>query len=65
MLEMGVALTWGVRVLPIKLDGRPKPPSDVSGQTWADYRDSAMSFIDPDHERKLVGMIERAIRKKG
>ena len=65
MLEMGVALTWGVRVLPIKLDGRPKPPSDVSGQTWADYRDSATVFVDPDHERKLVRMIERAIRKKG
>lgn len=65
MLEMGVALTWGVRVLPIKLDGQMKPPSDVSGQTWADYRDNAAVFVDPDHERKLVSMIERAIRKKG
>ncbi len=65
MLEMGVALTWGVRVLPIKRDDRPKPPSDVSGQTWADYRDSASSFIDPEHEEKLVRMIERSIRKKG
>jgi hypothetical protein len=65
MLEMGVALTWGVRVLPIKLEGRPKPPSDVSGQTWADYRDSAASFADQEHERKLVRMIERAVRKKG
>ena len=27
MLEMGVALTWGVRVLPIKAEGCPKPPS--------------------------------------
>ncbi len=33
MMEMGVALTWGVRVLPIKKQGRPGPPSDVSGQT--------------------------------
>jgi len=65
MLEMGVALTWGVRVLPIKLEGRPKPPSDVSGQTWADYRDSASAFVDPEHEPKLVRMIERAVRKKG
>jgi DNA-binding MarR family transcriptional regulator len=64
MLEMGVALTWGVRVLPIKAEGQIKPPSDVSGQTWADYRDSAETFIDHDHERKLVRMVERAIRKK-
>jgi hypothetical protein len=65
MLEMGVALTWGVRVLPIKAEGRPKPPSDVSGQTWADYRNSGALFVDPDHDRKMVRLIERAIRKKG
>lgn len=65
MLEMGVALTWGVRVLPIKGEGKRKPPSDVSGQTWVDYRDSAANFIDPDHEQKLVRMIQRAIQKKG
>lgn len=34
MIEMGVALSWGIRVLPIKASGRPSPPSDVSGQTW-------------------------------
>jgi hypothetical protein len=65
MLEMGVALTWGVRVLPIKVAGKREPPSDVSGQTWADYRDSAANFIDPDHEQKLFRMIQRAIQKKG
>ncbi len=64
MLEMGVALTWGIRVLPIKLEGRPKPPSDVSGQTWADYRDNGVIFVDQDHEQKLVRMIERALHKK-
>ena len=65
MLELGVALTWGVRVLPIKLHTQPKPPSDVSGQTWADYSESAASFADPEHEDKLVRMVERAMRKKG
>jgi hypothetical protein len=64
MVELGVALTWGIRVLPIKLEGRPKPPSDISGQTWADYRDSGAHFVDPQHMRKLVGMVERAARKK-
>jgi hypothetical protein len=65
MLEMGVALTWGVRVLPIKHVGQPAPPSDVSGQTWADYTDNAAVFPDTAHEQKLVRMIERAIQKKG
>lgn len=64
MLEMGVALTWGVRVLPIKKTECAKPPSDVSGQTWADYEDDASHFADPEHESKLVRMVERAIRKK-
>jgi len=64
MLEMGVALTWGVSVLPIKVKGRPKPPSDISGQTWADYTDSAATFDDPGHESKLVNMIERAAGKR-
>lgn len=65
MLELGVALTWGIRVLPIKLHSQPPPPSDISGQTWAQYSDSASSFLDPDHTAKLVRMVERAIRKKG
>lgn len=65
MLEMGVALTWGVRVLPIKERERPKPPSDISGQTWADYDENASRFVDPNHDIKLVRMVERAARKKG
>ena len=65
MLEIGVALTWGVSVLPIKKCGCHLPPSDISGQTWADYRDSGLAFVDPEHSKKLLGMVERAVRKKG
>ena len=65
MIEMGVALTWDVRVLPIKAEGCEKPPSDISGQTWADYRDSGREWVDPNHQRKLFRMVERAARKKG
>lgn len=65
MVEIGVALTWGVRVLPIKKQGCSKPPSDISGHTWADYEDSAKRFIDDEHSDKLLRMVERAIRKKG
>ena len=64
MLEMGVALTWGVRVLPIKMKECPKPPSDISGQTWADYENSGQSFVDPDHSNKMLRMVERSARKK-
>ncbi len=65
MLEMGVALTWGIRVLPIKERTCPRPPSDISGQTWADYQDSGAEFIDPEHHSKVIRMVERAARKKG
>lgn len=64
MLEMGVALTWGVRVLPIKMKYCPKPPSDISGQTWADYENSGEVFVDPDHSTKMLRMVERSARKK-
>lgn len=65
MVEIGVALTWGVRVLPIKKSGCSKPPSDISGHTWADYENSAGNFLDNEHSEKLLRMVERAIRKKG
>lgn len=65
MLELGVALTWGIRVLPIKLQSQRKPPSDISGQTWADYEDSGSRFVDAEHDAKLVRMVDRAMRKKG
>ena len=61
---MGVALTWGVRVIPIKVEGRPIPPSDISGQTWVDYRDSFSETIDPELDGKVVAMVDRALRKK-
>ena len=64
MIELGVALTWGIRVLVIKNEECTRPPSDISGHTWVDYRDSAATFIDPDHIDKLTRMVERAVRKK-
>lgn len=64
MIEMGVALTWGIRVMPLRAEGRPRPPSDISGQTWVEYRDSGDKFTDPQHTQKLLRMVERAMRKK-
>ena len=64
MIEMGVALTWGSRVLPIKQHGCAKPPSDISGQTWADYTEDGSTFVNHNHNEEMLAMVERAIQKK-
>jgi hypothetical protein len=64
MLEMGIALTWGVKVLPIRIKGGPRPPSDVSGQTWIEYEDSGEKIIEDEFDRRLAKVIERIIAKK-
>lgn len=64
MIEMGVALTWGVKVVPIKLRERPIPPSDISGQTYLDYKDSGQQFLDPDFHQKLKEIFGQAAHSK-
>lgn len=64
MIEMGVALTWGIRVLPIRKKDCPKPPSDISGQTWAEYEEDGSTYADASHQKKLIEMIRLALRKK-
>ena len=63
MIEIGVALTWGIRVLPLRDKKAPKLPSDISGLTWVEYTNNGLEFL-PDHVRKLISIIEFAIRKK-
>jgi hypothetical protein len=46
------------------MKGCPKSPSDISGQTWADYEDSAQVFVDSDHSNKMIRMVERVARMK-
>lgn len=65
MLEMGVALTWGVRVIPMRKKGGHTPPSDISGQTWIEHEDSASAIADSEFQRKLFKMIERVVVSKG
>lgn len=64
-IEIGVALTWGSRVFLIKNENCPAPPSDISGQTYADYKENGKIFKDAEHIEKLYRMVERAIQKKG
>lgn len=65
MIELGVALTWGSRVLPLREKNGPKPPADISGQTWIEYEKSGEKIFDAEFDKKLEKMIERAISKKG
>ncbi len=64
MIELGVALTWGKRVLPIREKTSQMLPSDISGQTWLSYEDSGKKILDQGFEEKLVEMIRRAMMKK-
>lgn len=65
MIELGVGLTWGVRVLPLREKNSPKPPTDISGQTWIEHEESGGKIIDVEFHKKLYKMIHRAISKKG
>ncbi len=64
MIEMGVALTWGTRVLPIRRSDALTPPSDISGQTWAAYEADGSIWTDPEHDRRLAKMVEMACKRK-
>ena len=65
MIELGVALTWGVRVLPLREEHSPLLPSDISGQTWVAHSKSGEEILDDDFQRKLLVMVQRAIEKGG
>lgn len=65
MIELGVALTWGFRVLPLREKRSPNPPTDISGQTWIEYENSGEKIFDEEFYKKLEKMIEQAIAKKG
>ncbi len=64
MIELGVALTWGIRVLPLLKNGCSTPPSDLSGLTWVKYRNNGSEFVSDSHDDEMVSMVERAILKK-
>jgi len=64
MIELGVSLTWGIRVLPIREKTSPDTPSDISGQTWIKYENSGKTILDENFSKKLEVMISRAIASK-
>lgn len=65
MIEIGVALTWGVQVFLLReMTSKKNPPSNVSGQTWVWYKESAKQLLDDDSATKIEEMIELALSKK-
>ena len=64
MIEMGVALTWGVRVHPIRHMDALTPPSDISGQTWARYTHDGTTWEDDTHDAKVAAMVKQVLRRK-
>lgn len=63
MIEIGVALTWGVATLIIRERSSPTPPSDISGHPWAAYDDNAAIF-DAEHSENLISLLELVLIKK-
>jgi hypothetical protein len=64
MIELGTALTWNRRIIPLKKFNSPEIPSDISGQHWIKYEDSGAKIHDIDLQEKLDIMVERSIKKK-
>lgn len=64
MLEMGVALTWGVPVVPLRRTVARPIVLDVSGQGFVLHENSAARILSEAFDEELVGAIERAIRSK-
>lgn len=64
MIEMGVALTQGTRVYPIREMSASGLPSDISGLMWARYRDNGNWWEAPNHFEALVAAVDFAARKK-
>lgn len=64
MIELGVALSWGVKVWPIKKEGRPALPTDISGLTYSEYREDGRVFLSRHHHIQLVEMVERVMQRK-
>nr|WP_319372832.1 hypothetical protein [uncultured Methanobacterium sp.] len=64
MIELGVALTWGIRVLPLRNKDSPIIPSDISGHTWIGHENLGKNLEDTNFQEKLDLMVERTIRMK-
>jgi hypothetical protein len=65
MLEMGIALTWGVAVVPLRRAAARPIPSDVSGQTYVLHEQSAALILSEAFGSQLLELIEQVMQTKG
>jgi len=65
MLEMGIALTWGVAVVPLRRAAARPIPSDVSGQAYVLHEQSAALILSEAFGSQLLDLIEQVMRTKG
>ncbi len=64
MIEMGVALTWGSKVIPMLKKRCKTPPSDISGQTYLRYNNNGEIFYDDDINTSIYECIDKAVKRK-
>lgn len=65
MIELGVALTWGIPVIPLFKNGAPELPSDISGHSWVKYDDNFNIIFDDDFQDNLKEIIRDSLQEKG
>ncbi|HEY6534812.1 MAG TPA: hypothetical protein VIY08_03240 [Candidatus Nitrosocosmicus sp.] len=41
-----------------------KPPTDISGHTYAEYDNDALNFKDNKHDEQLLNMLKNSIIEK-
>jgi hypothetical protein len=61
MIDLGIALTFGKNVLLIRERTSDKPPSDISGHTYAEYDNDVLNFKDNTHDEQLLNMLKNSI----
>lgn len=62
-LEMGVALSHGVPVIPLKHKDSGKIPSDISGLMWVMYDDNGRILLDENFDYDLQVLVSSAKKR--
>lgn len=63
-LEMGVALSHGVAIIPLKHKNSDAIPSDISGLVWVTYEENGNTILDDNFDYDLQTLISRVLKKK-
>ncbi len=64
MIELGVALTHGVTVVPLRAKKCKKLPSDISGLMWLRYENSFSTVLTDNPLSKFKTLVRSALKRK-